>query len=112
MLPVEASNNVPEVQVVHKRKQTSYDRLECSRVLHIKPMLVESPREPCAKFAAVMGFAQSGKLMVSQARCGFYLSVVETGSLASGESFSLVPGSRALCITDAIAGKWAKHRRD
>lgn len=73
---------------------------------------VESPREPCAKFAAVMGFAQSGKLMVSQARCGFYLSVVEAGSLASGESFSLVPGSQSLCITDAIAGKWAKHRRD
>jgi MOSC domain-containing protein YiiM len=73
---------------------------------------VEAPREPCGKFAAVMGFAQSGKLMVSQARCGFYLSVLETGPLEAGESFTLVPGTRALRISDAIAGKWAKHRRD
>ena len=29
---------------------------------------VEAPREPCFKFAAVMGFAQSGKQMVQEAR--------------------------------------------
>lgn len=73
---------------------------------------VEAPREPCGKFAAVMGFAQAGKLMVQQARCGFYLSVVEAGSLVAGDLFTLVPGTRALRISDAIAGKWAKHRRD
>ncbi len=73
---------------------------------------VEAPREPCFKFAAVMGFAQSGKLMVQEARCGFYLSVVETGRLLSGESFTLVPGARRLSIAYAIRGKLAKHRRD
>jgi MOSC domain-containing protein YiiM len=73
---------------------------------------VEAPREPCFKFAAVMGFAQSGKLMVQEARCGFYLSVVETGTLEAGESFTLVAGARRLSIADAIRGKMAKHRRD
>ena len=73
---------------------------------------VEAPREPCFKFAAVMGFAQAGKLMVQEARCGFYLSVVETGSLQAGEDFTLVAGARRLSIADAIRGKMAKHRRD
>ncbi len=73
---------------------------------------VEAPREPCFKFAAVMGFAQSGKLMVQEARCGFYLSVVQTGALLAGESFTLIAGARRLSIADAIRGKMAKHRRD
>ena len=73
---------------------------------------VEAPREPCFKFAAVMGFARAGKLMVQGARCGFYLSVVETGSLISGEDFTLIEGARRLSIADAIRGKMAKHRRD
>jgi MOSC domain-containing protein YiiM len=73
---------------------------------------VEAPREPCFKFAAVMGFAQAGKLMVQEARCGFYLSVVETGSLQAGESFTHIAGARRLSIADAIRGKMAKHRRN
>ncbi len=73
---------------------------------------VEAPREPCFKFAAVMGFAQAGKLMVQEARCGFYLSVVETGSLQAGEGFTHIAGARRLSIADAIRGKMAKHRRD
>jgi MOSC domain-containing protein YiiM len=73
---------------------------------------VEAPREPCFKFAAVMGFAQAGKLMVQEARCGFYLSVAETGTIEAGERFTLVAGARRLSIADAIRGKMAKHRRD
>jgi MOSC domain-containing protein YiiM len=73
---------------------------------------VEAPREPCFKFAAVMGFASSGKLMVQEARCGFYLSVAEPGSLQAGESFSVTAGARRLSIADAIRAKMAKHRRD
>jgi MOSC domain-containing protein YiiM len=73
---------------------------------------VEAPREPCFKFAAVMGFAQAGKRMVQEARCGFYLSVVETGTLQAGERFTRVAGARRLSIADAIRGKMAKHRLD
>jgi MOSC domain-containing protein YiiM len=49
---------------------------------------------------------------VQEARCGFYLSVVEPGSLQAGESFTLSAGARRLSIADAIRGKMAKHRRD
>jgi MOSC domain-containing protein YiiM len=83
-------------------------------VLHFPncTLRVEAPREPCFKFAAVMGFASSGKLMVQEARCGFYLSVAEPGSLHAGESFSVTPGARRLSMADAIRAKMAKHRRD
>jgi MOSC domain-containing protein YiiM len=83
-------------------------------VLHFPTctLRVEAPREPCFKFAAVMGFAQAGKLMVQEARCGFYLSVAEPGSLQAGESFSVTAGARRLSIADAIRAKMAKHRRD
>jgi MOSC domain-containing protein YiiM len=83
-------------------------------VLHFPhcTLRVEAPREPCFKFAAVMGFASSGKRMVQEARCGFYLSVAEPGSLQAGESFTLSAGARRLSIADAIRGKMAKHRRD
>jgi MOSC domain-containing protein YiiM len=73
---------------------------------------VEAPREPCFKFAAVMGFAQSGKRMVQEARCGFYLSVVQTGSVQAGQGFRLQAGARRLSIAEAIRGKLAKHIRD
>lgn len=72
---------------------------------------VTAPREPCFKFNAVMGFNTASKLMAVQARCGFYLSVSQPGTLAAGESFTLVPGRRALSIRQAMAGKLAKHLR-
>jgi MOSC domain-containing protein YiiM len=83
-------------------------------VLHFPncTLQVESPREPCFKFAAVMGFAQAGKMMVLEARCGFYLSVQTPGSLQAGECFSVVAGARRLSVADAIRAKMAKHRRD
>ncbi len=72
---------------------------------------VTAPREPCFKFNAVMGFAQAAKLMVTERRCGFYLSVVQEGPIAAGEAFTLQPGRRALSIAAAIDGKRAKHLR-
>lgn len=72
---------------------------------------VTAPREPCGKFAAVMGFAEAGRLMVQHACCGWYLAVEAPGELAAGMSATLEPGQRGLSIADAIRGKWAKHRR-
>jgi MOSC domain-containing protein YiiM len=72
---------------------------------------VAAPREPCFKFNAVMGFALAAKLMVLERRCGFYLSVDSPGTLTAGESFSLVPGRRAMSIAQAMDGKRAKHLR-
>jgi MOSC domain-containing protein YiiM len=72
---------------------------------------VTAPREPCFKFNAVMDFTQAAKLMVTERRCGFYLSVVTPGELTAGESYTLQPGQRKLSIADAIFGKRAKHLR-
>ena len=72
---------------------------------------VTAPREPCFKFNAVMGFSQAARLMAVHARCGFYLSVAQPGTLEAGETFRLVSGQRALSIAQAIRGKLAKHLR-
>jgi MOSC domain-containing protein YiiM len=72
---------------------------------------VTAPREPCFKFNAVMGFNAAARLMATEARCGFYLSVAHPGTLTAGEDFRLVPGQRALSIAQAIRGKLAKHMR-
>lgn len=72
---------------------------------------IAAPREPCYKFTAVMGFAQAGRIMALEARCGYYLSVVQAGSLAAGQEAWLEPGQRSLSIAAAIAGKFAKHAR-
>ena len=74
-------------------------------------LVVSEPRNPCFKFNAVMGFSTASKLMAVQARCGFYLSVAQPGTLTPGESFALEAGQRALSIQHAITGKLAKHLR-
>ncbi|WP_026434822.1 MOSC domain-containing protein [Acidovorax sp. JHL-9] len=72
---------------------------------------VTAPREPCYKFAAVMGFAQAGRVMALAGCCGYYLAVEQTGTLAAGQQAVLEPGQRSLSITQAFAGKFAKHSR-
>jgi MOSC domain-containing protein YiiM len=72
---------------------------------------VTEPREPCGKFNAVMGYPSAGKDMAQTGCSGFYLAVEQAGTIAAGESFTLHPGRRALSISQAFAGKWAKHRR-
>ena len=71
---------------------------------------VAAPREPCFKFNAVMGFAQAGRLMVREARCGFYLAVDAPGVLQAGATLRLTAGQRGLRVADAIRAKWARHR--
>lgn len=72
---------------------------------------ISAPREPCYKFNAVMGFAQAGRTMALERCCGYYLSVVQAGSLAADQQAWLEPGQRSLSIAAAIAGKFAKHAR-
>lgn len=72
---------------------------------------VAAPREPCYKFNAVMGFNQAGRSMALAGCCGYYLSVLEAGSLSAGQEARLEPGQRSLSIAAAFAGKFAKHLR-
>jgi MOSC domain-containing protein YiiM len=71
---------------------------------------VTEPRQPCFKFNAVMGYSTAARDMVQQGHCGFYLAVVQPGSLQAGQAFTLEPGRRSLSIPVAFAGKRAKHR--
>jgi len=72
---------------------------------------VTEPRQPCFKFAAVMGYAQAARDMLAGSRCGFYLAVVQAGSICAGEAGMLVPGRRALGVVEAFAAKRARHLR-
>ncbi len=55
---------------------------------------VTQPRQPCFKFNAVMNDKKASKKMAQTGYCGFYLSVVETGTVSAGENFTLHPGNR------------------
>jgi MOSC domain-containing protein YiiM len=72
---------------------------------------VTAPREPCSKFNAVMGFAGAGRAMALAGNCGYYLAVDRPGTLAAGQTATVVPGQRGLSIARAFAGKFAKHAR-
>lgn len=72
---------------------------------------VTEPRQPCFKFNAVMGFGHASKAMATSGHCGFYLAVAKPGTLQAGQAFTLRPGSRALSIAQAFAGKRGKHLR-
>ena len=73
-------------------------------------LAVAGARQPCYKFNAVMGFPQAAKLMVQSGYCGFYLAVVEPGTIAAGESFELRPGPREVGIVELFRSVMAKHR--
>ncbi|MEX1167941.1 MAG: MOSC domain-containing protein [Hydrogenophaga sp.] len=72
---------------------------------------VTAPREPCFKFAEVMGFPQAGKRMMQQGCPGFYLAVEIPGSIEPGQTFAVEPGRRGLSVGDAFLAKRIKHLR-
>ena len=72
---------------------------------------VTEPRQPCAKFNAVMGYELAARQMVQSGRCGFYLAVEQAGPLSAGESFEVRPGARTTSIAQALAHKAWKHLR-
>lgn len=84
------------------------DRLEFSGGVVLR---VTEPRQPCAKFNAVMGDSHAGKAMVQSGRCGFYLAVERAGKLQAGETFILQAGAQQTSITQALEHKAFKHLR-
>lgn len=73
---------------------------------------ITQPRQPCAKFNAVMQDRLAGKKMAQTGFSGFYLAVVSTGSIAAGETFRLVPGARETPISSLAAVSKLKTRND
>jgi MOSC domain-containing protein YiiM len=59
---------------------------------------VTEPRSPCYKFAAKMGFKHAVKLMVQSGATGFYLRVLEEGTISAGDAIELRAGPREVSI--------------
>lgn len=73
-------------------------------------LAVSEPRRPCAKFNAAMGFAQAAKLMAQSAWCGFYLAVIEPGTIAAGETFEVLAGPREVRIDELFRATVSPRR--
>ena len=84
------------------------DRL---RFAHGVLLRVTEPRQPCAKFNAVLGYERAGKDMLQSGRSGFYLVVEVPGTLSADEAFVLEPGARQTSIAQALQHKAFKHMR-
>ena len=72
---------------------------------------VTAPRDPCGKFNAIMGYNAAGRDMAIEGCSGFYLAVERKGSIATGQSGTLVAGQRAVSVREAFRAKFAKHAR-
>jgi MOSC domain-containing protein YiiM len=71
---------------------------------------VDSPRYPCFKFNARMGFKHASKMMVQSGFSGFYLEVLQGGSIAAGDTFRVVPGAREVTILALFRLKMSKQQ--
>ncbi len=61
---------------------------------------VTTPRSPCFKFNAVMGFEQASAMMNQSGYTGFYLEVMQAGQLRAGDAITLTPGDRRMRIAE------------
>jgi MOSC domain-containing protein YiiM len=71
-------------------------------------LAISEPRYPCYKFEARM-FRQASKMMGQSGFCGFYLSVRRPGTIAAGDSYQIVPGSREVSIRELFMAKMKKR---
>jgi len=55
-------------------------------------------REPCFKFNATLGYKGAAKAMVQSGFCGWYLRVLNTGTLAAGAQITIIAGARNTSI--------------
>lgn len=72
---------------------------------------ITRPREPCFKLNAALGFPRAVRRMAETGFCGFYLSVLDPGTVCAGQSFELIPGPRSMGIPELFAAKRVKHLR-
>lgn len=96
------------LQGVDERQVFVGDRLRFAGGLLLR---VTEPRQPCAKFNAVLGYELAAKQMVQSGHCGFYMAVEASAALSAGEAFELLPGPREISIAQALQHKAFKHLR-
>ncbi len=84
------------------------DKLRIGSVL----LEVTEPRQPCYKFNAKMGFSHAAKMMVQAGYSGFYLRVIETGELQSGDEVTLIAGPRETAVAQINERRRKGRQRD
>ena len=75
-------------------------------------LAISEPRKPCFKFDAIMGFKQATKMMAQSGYCGFYLSVIQPGTIAAGETYELISGAREVSIQELFRAKMNRRHAD
>lgn len=73
---------------------------------------VESPRNPCYKFNAVMGYVRAAKHMMMSGYSGVYLSVSKTGFISAGSPIQVIPGRRQESINAVLDLRRSRARRE
>ena len=63
-------------------------------------LAVESPRRPCYKLNAVLGADTAGKIMLAHQLTGWYMSVVQAGTIYAGEPIRIVQGPRRIALSE------------
>jgi MOSC domain-containing protein YiiM len=70
------------------------DRLAVGALL----LEVSEARTPCFKLNVKMGLRHAARLMDQSGATGFYLRVLQPGTVTAGDVFRLLPGPRLLSI--------------
>ena len=73
---------------------------------------VTDPREPCHKFAIRMGFGAAPKQMIQQGNCGWYLRVVQAGTIQAGLALKHFANPHGKTVTDSFRLKTQKGQMD
>jgi MOSC domain-containing protein YiiM len=86
------------------------DRLWIGDLLHLPDAVlsVSEPRFPCAKFCAVMGFAQAARMMSQSGYCGAYLGVVRPGHVRAGDAIRLERGPREVNLRELFMARMGR----
>jgi MOSC domain-containing protein YiiM len=61
---------------------------------------VSRPREPCGKLARHLDSRTAGREMIRRGITGWYLEVVQPGSLQAGDGVTLTPGPRRMSLAE------------
>ena len=73
---------------------------------------VSEVRTPCFKLNVKMGLSHAARLMDQSGYTGFYLRVIQPGTIAAGDTATVLPGPRALSIAQINADRRTARQPD
>ena len=85
---------------------------ECAADAPPVRLRIDAPRGPCFKFNARMGFAHAAKMMAQSGFTGFYLEVLQTGTVAAGDTIRIVAGAREVTVEEMHRLRTRGKQRD